>query len=284
MIMQGDALKLFKLESASVSVEPSNFRNELDENNEELFYLQLNEPNKVDLDKVFRQKNQNPLYILTVTAQLADRPDVSTSVEIRFNLVDINDNSPTLVSKQPGDELITIVDDLQAFISRPHKANTPIAFKQDVRFTDLDFSPEFGIESIYFSVNDTRFQVNNQMIFNHLQSKQTSDFTIPFVLNKLTSSNDDEATVSDDENKVIWIEVTVQDNYFSRRSNRARHNSKKFIVKLTVLDDKAVVFISDNNNDQRDQISGDFKNLPKNTFNQNLTRFHEETKAQLLVI
>ncbi len=266
ILKQDDTQNLFKLESAANSLDSGNFRSELDENNEEMFYLQLNEPGLVDLDKVFKLNNQSSLYTIKLTAHLTDSADISTSVQVRFRLIDSNDNSPILVSKQADSSLVAIVDDLQAFVSRSLKPNTAITFKQDVRFTDLDFSPEFGIESVHFKVNDTRFQVNNQLISSHLQNKLSSDNTIPFMLNKLTSSHDDEEPAGGEAGNVIWIEVTAEDNYFSRRSNRVGHNVKKFIVKLSILDDNTVTFISGNKGD----VVSDFRNIPKNA-RKNLT-------------
>lgn len=91
-------------------------------------------------------------------------------------------------------------------------------------------------------MNDTRFQVDNQLISSHLELMSKNHFiglapTIPFVVNKLTSNRGE---VNPDD--LIWIEVTMEDNYFARRRNKIPFNVRKNIIKLRIVEEHIVTF------------------------------------------
>lgn len=158
IIKINDKLNLFDFELYSYnSFESNNFENELerfeDENNEEIVYLKLAQPYSVDLDRIYRQNNFNSIYQVTLRVQIKFNPEFFTLVHIKFNLIDTNDNPPVLVAKtQSGHFELDSQDQILALVPRTIKPNTAISFEEDIRFSDLDFSAPFGVESVIFKV------------------------------------------------------------------------------------------------------------------------------------
>ncbi len=70
-------------------------------------------------------------------------------------------------------------DFVDADLESTFKPNSTITLSRDIRFDDADFSPEFGIDSLYLKVNDSRFIINNQIIFQELKSLRTKNITGP---------------------------------------------------------------------------------------------------------
>lgn len=77
--------------------------------------------------------------------------------------------------------------------------------------------------------------MDNKLISSQLmklsESKQTRADTIPFIVRKLTRTNEDDS-------ERLWIEVQGQDSYFSSHNSELVPNNMTFIIEVLFFDDE----------------------------------------------
>ncbi len=150
----------------------SNFDEGEDEqmNAEKIMVLTVTDP-KVDLDRLYIENSNSDLYYYSLQVQIANTT-LSTKVGIYIRLIDDNDNQPVILNTAVGDFI-------EAELESTFKPNSAITLSRDIRFDDSDFSPEFGIDSLYLKVNDSRFMIDNHVIFEELEFLRTKNITGP---------------------------------------------------------------------------------------------------------
>jgi len=163
----------FQIEEMSLHGQTlSNFDEGEDEqmNAEKMMVLTVTDP-KVDLDRLYIENSNSDLYYYSLRIQIANTT-LSRKVGVYIRLIDDNDNQPVILNTAVGD----FVD---ADLESTFKPNSTITLSRDIRFDDADFSSEFGIDSLYLKVNDSRFIIDNQIIFQELKSLRTKNITGP---------------------------------------------------------------------------------------------------------
>lgn len=121
----------------------------VEENNEELVYVTLKNPESVDLDEIYFQNGQSELYNVTFRAQIKDKSMFNSTVTIFMKFIDRNDNDAVLMA---GDEVLKDGETINAIMRASAMPNSPISFEKPIQFTDSDFSKDFGIRSVNFKV------------------------------------------------------------------------------------------------------------------------------------
>ena len=85
----------------------------------------------------------------------------------------------------------------------------------EVKLNDEDFSDEFGVRSLSFNVNDTRFYVDNEFVMSELDRHANKSVVSSGVslLVRVMFGQDFFARGE----QAIRLNVSCEDNYFSRR-------------------------------------------------------------------
>lgn len=135
-----DPLDIFQFEFTNSKVE---------ENNEELVFVTLKDSQTVDLDQLYFENNQSHLYNVSFRAQIKDNSLFNSTVTMFFEFIDSNDNEALLMA---NNEFLQNGETINAILGASAPPNSPVSFNRPIRFTDKDFSEDFGIKSVNFKV------------------------------------------------------------------------------------------------------------------------------------
>ncbi len=222
----------------------SNFdENENDDQleSEKILRLFVNNATSIDLDKVFIENSNSDIYSYTLQVELENNEKMSSDVNIYFRLIDENDNEPFVLNIPTSDNEI-IDATIESASSSSFILNNKIKFDREIRFDDLDFSPEFGVESLYLRVNDSRFSIDHEAILNELDSYRTNkNITKSGILLIIKCLTSIDQLVENEP--IIWLNVTCEDNYLFSRYNKEKINSKSILIQLNVT--KSAMLLND---------------------------------------
>jgi len=184
---------------------------------------------KRDFDKLYVANNFSSVYHYRLKAFVDENPNVFSTMDVYFNLIDVNDNLPTLINYNTTSSNSYVFGTL----NENFEADTLVNINEDyfiLKLNDADFSKEFGVKSVYCYTNDTRFYIDNEFISNEL-SKISSDVN---VLNNgisllIRSKNGHETLERNilSKSDLLYLNVTCKDSYFQ--------NSKGFDFKSTSI-------------------------------------------------
>lgn len=108
-----------------------------------------------------------------------------------------------------------------------------------LKFTDADFSPEFGLPSLYCRLNDTRFYIETEFMMHELQANASTDrLSVPI---RVASSG---VHISFLEEPVIWLNVTCEDNSFARKITPLHNYNPPVIIRIRVLEQDGLVSLA----------------------------------------
>jgi hypothetical protein len=167
---------------------------------------------KLDLDSLF-MRNKSDLYTISLEASVNGNENLSTKVFVHFKFVDSNDNQPRALLENNH------LTHVEATLDEDFVLNTMINMDKQYKslvFQDLDFSEEYGVRSLYFELNDTRFEVNNEFISSQLESLEPNEQKIEVQVRVRVGHE----FFNIRQEPVVWLNLTCQDNYFNRRFKR----------------------------------------------------------------
>jgi hypothetical protein len=101
-----------------------------------------------------------------------------------------------------------------------------------LKYVDADFSPEFGIWSVYCRLNDTRFYIDTDHMMQELERPFAQQVSL---LIRVLGQG---ARISREEEPTIWLNVTCEDNFFTRKLKPIEFNQNSLVVQIEVIDSK----------------------------------------------
>lgn len=199
----------------------------------ELLVLLYPTDSNVDFDELYVKNNYSDVYVYKLRVKLTEKPELYNDVTVYFKLVDSNDNKPRISNFDLNKENSYF----NSSLNQDFAPNTLININ-DTHFipqiSDLDFSADFGLRSLYFKVNDSRFYIDNEFMSAELEHQDNKALSL--LIRVLTSPEN----INKQSEPVIWLNVTCEDNYFNRKLNRANnlnsHWSLSFLIKLNIVD------------------------------------------------
>jgi hypothetical protein len=165
---------------------------------------------KIDLDELFVKNGLNDVYEYKLRAKLKYNTENFNDVTVLVKLIDSNDHAPKLINL-PEDKTA-----LEGHINEDYIYNSVMVdFGEELflpKFIDEDFSEKYGFKSLHFSLNDTRFYIENKYSFddwNRAMSHVSPVIRVmkPDVLDRASEP-------------LIWLNLTCEDNYFGRKYNK----------------------------------------------------------------
>ena len=161
-----------------------------------------------------------------------------TTMDVYFNLNDVNDNLPALINYNTTSSNSYVFGAL----NENFEADKLVNINEDyfvLKLNDADFSKEFGVKSVYCYTNDTRFYIDNEFISNEL-SKISSDVN---VLNNgisllIRSKNGHETLQRNRLSKsdLLYLNVTCRDSYF-QDSKGFDFKSTSILLRIQIIAD-----------------------------------------------
>lgn len=106
-----------------------------------------------------------------------------------------------------------------------------------MKFADGDFTPEFGLPSIYCTLNDTRFYIDADHMLQELAAEQDdsdSKRTIEHISVPIRVFSS--AKISRRDEPYIWLNISCEDNFFARKFNPKFNRNSPLIVRIRVLE------------------------------------------------
>jgi hypothetical protein len=180
----------------------------------------------LDLDRVFIQNNRSNLYEYRLRAMLRDQPEVLHDVLVQVNLQDLNDNAPRIRNFVINNDSNV----LEATIDEDYLENNLVINLNNeyllLEFVDEDFSEKYGVQSLHFTLNDTRFFVENKYV--------EDDYVVPLI--KVGNAN----AFDREKDPELWLKLTCEDNYFGRKLNKNEtFFSYELLIHLRILESKS---------------------------------------------
>jgi len=148
--------------------------------------------------------------MVELEASVNGNEKLSTKVFVYFKFVDANDNKPVALWENNHSEYV------EATLDEHFVLNTMINMQKQYKslvFQDSDFSEEYGVRSLYFWLNDTRFEVNNEFISSQLESLKPNEQQIEVQVRVRVGHE----FFNIRREPVVWLNLTCQDNYFNKR-------------------------------------------------------------------
>lgn len=113
-----------------------------------------------------------------------------------------------------------------------------------MKFTDDDFTPEFGLPSLYCTLNDTRFYIDADHMMQELVVVEDSDSDS--TANNNNNNNIEHvsvpirvfssAKISRRDEPYIWLNVSCEDNFFARKLKPKFNRNSPLIIRIRVLE------------------------------------------------
>jgi hypothetical protein len=193
----------------------------------------------LDLDRLFAANNFSDRYEYKLRAKLNYNMEMYNDVTIVVKFVDSNNNSPRIRNRVPGLDAATM---LEATIDEDYIRNgLVVKFEQHgaeltPEFVDADFSEQYGLRSLHFAVNDTRFAVENKYILHKVN--HSLSFVSPQV--KIVNAEGIKRVVE----PVVWLNLTCEDNYFGRGDTDSKFHSVSILIKVQIHESKLTIDMS----------------------------------------
>lgn len=198
----------------------------------------------LSMDELFVENNFSDTYEYKLRAWLTERPEYNTTVSVVVKFVDSNQHVPHIrnLDKLGQQDNQTVV--IEATISEEYLLTSQmINIGGDfslLEYTDLDFSDKYGLESLHFALNDTRFFVENKYSLTSSSRNKTESYVSPLI--KTVSRNGDgtsEPVFVRLTEPVIWLNLTCEDNYFGRKVNPSEpSHSLSVVIKVTIQESR----------------------------------------------
>lgn len=110
-----------------------------------------------------------------------------------------------------------------------------------MKFVDGDFTLEFGLPSLYCTLNDTRFYIDADHMLQELaaavgddQDNSESKSTIEHISVPIRVFSS--AKISRRDEPYIWLNISCEDNFFARKLNPKFNRNSPLIVRIRVLE------------------------------------------------
>ena len=185
---------------------------------------------KLDLDRLYVENNFSNVYEYRLRARLAERPEIFNDVLVLVRFNDRNDNAPFVRNMENQTAV------LEAFVDEDYLHNSlMINIGGDFflpEFTDLDFSEKYGLESLHFTLNDTRFYVENKY---NMESNRNKSLNYVTPLIKIGNADG----LDRGSEPFIWLQLTCEDNYFGRKLNKDEtFFSKTLLIRVEIRESR----------------------------------------------
>lgn len=116
-----------------------------------------------------------------------------------------------------------------------------------LKITDADFSPDFGLPSIYCRLNDSRFFIESERMMHELQANASIDrVSLPIRVSE-------SAIFSRKHEPFVWLNVTCEDNAFARKLKPTFNSNSPIIVRINVTEPAGLASFSKSNSEWFDQ-------------------------------
>ena len=171
---------------------------------------------KRDFDKLYVENNYSSVYQYKLKAFVDENPSLFSVMNVYFNLIDANDNFPTLINYN----VTTSKSYIDATLNENFEPDTLININEDyfiLKLNDDDFSKKYGVKSVYCYTNDTRFYVDNEFITNELGKFTDNVNVVRNGISLLIRAKNGHETFSKNRllnNDFFFLNVTCNDNYF----------------------------------------------------------------------
>lgn len=104
-----------------------------------------------------------------------------------------------------------------------------------LKFTDSDFTSDYGLPSVQCWLNDTRFYIDVEYMMQELAVVLAMPFSMDQQLSlpiRVSSS----AKISRRDEPLIWLSVTCEDNYFARSLKPQFNTNAPLLIRVNVLE------------------------------------------------
>ena len=139
-------------------------------------------------------------------AFVEQKPEINTDLTIYIKLIDTNDNVPKLILTNVKNSY------LKATLNSNFNSNSLLKIENNdfsIKFHDEDFSDMYGLRSLYFKLNDTRFAIDYENISNQINSDDhLNSLSVPIKVQALNNQFELH------EESIIWLNLTCRDSYF----------------------------------------------------------------------
>lgn len=99
-----------------------------------------------------------------------------------------------------------------------------------LKIYDADFSPDFGLSSVYCRLNDTRFYIESERMMHELQANSSVDrVSLPIRVSE-------SARFNRRQEPIVWLNVTCEDNTFARKLKPKFNTNPATLVRVSVIE------------------------------------------------
>lgn len=97
-----------------------------------------------------------------------------------------------------------------------------------LKIRDADFSPEYGLPSVFCRLNDTRFYIETERMMHELMANSSIDrVSVPVRVSE-------SAQFSGRHEPILWLNVTCEDNSFARKLKPRFNTNPPILVRVSV--------------------------------------------------
>jgi hypothetical protein len=196
---------------------------------------------KRDFDQLYVENNYSSVYHYKLKAFVYENPSVFSVIDVYFNLIDTNDNFPSLTNYN----ITTSSSYVNATLNESFEPDTLININEDyfiIKLNDADFSKNLGVKSIYCYTNDTRFYVDNEFISNELQKIGENSNVMNNGISLLIRTKNSHSAFLEKSTlrgAQFFLNVTCNDNYF--QSNLGLNfKSISIVFRIRIKDDPII--------------------------------------------
>ena len=203
--------------------------NSVDDINNEIMLLIYSTDVNRDFDKLYIENNFSSVYHYKLKAFMHENPKIFSIVDVFFNLVDVNDNFPSLINYNS-----TVSFNLHGTLYENYAPNTLVNIDENyliLRVNDIDFSKEFGVKSLYCFTNDTRFYVDNEFISTEIARASENVNILANGISLLVRVKDGHES-QNLPNHIFSINITCQDNYFDGNGMNFKSTSVMLAIQM----------------------------------------------------